>query len=178
MKIAEKRNHIAEAVRFLVNDALWSAKNDSSCIVYQNHCFVVAIKIIKKFELSRSTIDWMATKLIERYNGSFIALVIKYIDELVSLSATKSVVEQYLKELIKAGHGAHASRVAKKYLKRNLTEDEMKQLIDVMENSSSLGSTDEMDLINVAKNNGHADLEQEIKDALERKRERFDQDDY
>ena len=167
---------VTTVVRFIVNDALESVKNDSSCIVYQNHCFVVAIKIIKKFELSRSTIDWMATKLIERYNGRFIALVIKYIDELVSLSATKSVVEQYLKELIKAGHGAHASRVAKKYLKRNLTKDEIRQLIKVMENSATLGSTEECDLIKVAKDNSHDDFEQEIKDAVERKKERFDQD--
>ncbi len=177
-KDGEKRRHVSEAVRFLVNRSFEVEKKDPMPVVYQQNCFRAAIEIIKHFKLSKSTIDWMAKRLIEKHSGSFIFLVNNYVYALVSLGASKSVIEQYLKELIKAGYTSHASRVANKYLKRKLTKDEMRQLIDVAEKSASSSSTEEYDLIKTAKENGHDDLEQEIKDAIESKSKRFLQDDY
>ena len=169
------RNGNVDIVKFIVNQFLKKDQKDSDNIRLK-----VVIEIIKGFNLSEKTRNWVVKKLIDKYGchnsipscSSFHWVYIEVMC-LVELGVSKQTRENVLWEIIGLGWGDVASQFSQGFVKRYLTKKEIKELLKINLLSASYSPGDAESFVSIVLENGHDDLVPKVRVGFSQKQERL-----
>jgi len=166
---ADKKGAV-KVIKFLVKQAF--AGND---VIRARYSLWSCLSIVEEFKLPKEIRTWV----VGEYCGSqpFFSSLYAEIYSFIKLgNVSKDAKESFLARLIKWGWEESSSNFARDFLKRNLTENEMKKIVAVYANSASMTGDEDRQLILVAQKNNLGHLADFIKEQIKKKRERFSND--